>query len=408
MEQVKKSVLYDKHLQLTDASRLAEFAGYLMPLWYTSVSQEHQAVRQTAGLFDCTHMGVLEVAGTDAMRFLEMVTSNAVGKLQNGSAQYSYILDEAGNVLDDIIVYCRGENKYMLVVNAVNNDKIKAWFKDAPMRLRRYEFEVAPEIRDMRNLEEGDDCLVDIALQGPTSRNIILQMMGSGDEALKNRFGELKPFEFMQGAVGGVDVVIARTGYTGARVGFELLVHPEKAPQLWDMILDQGESFGVKPCGLGARDSLRIEAGLPLYGHELAGKHNISPFEAGYGWAVKLDKGFFFGCEAMRRGSVGYEMAVGRLEMSGAAGVRPVRSEDAVLNSEGRCVGWVLSCAKVGDKQLALIYLERAVKEGDTVGVYYAARNSRHIQQGRKEKIEKNEVLSSDIFGKIVEKTARF
>jgi len=213
MEQVKKSVLYDKHLQLMDASRLAEFAGYLMPLWYTSVSQEHQAVRQAAGLFDCTHMGVLEVAGTDAMRFLEMVTSNAVGKLQNGSAQYSYILDEAGNVLDDIIVYCRGENKYMLVVNAVNNDKIKAWFKDAPMRLRRYEFEVAPEIRDMRNLEEGDDCLVDIALQGPTSRNIILQMMGSGDEALKNRFGKLKPFEFMQGAVGGVDVVIARTGW---------------------------------------------------------------------------------------------------------------------------------------------------------------------------------------------------
>jgi glycine hydroxymethyltransferase len=409
----KESCLYSEHIKMVDKSRLAAFAGFLMPLWYSSVSEEHQAVRNTAGLFDCSHMGVLEAVGPEAFGFLNTVFTNDLAKVNDGGAQYGYILDAAGNVLDDIIIYRRTEHKFMVVVNAVNEPKIKAYFNalikgkaiiDAENPKRKLEFR--PGIRDMRDTSSGSDCRVDLALQGPRSPDIILALIK--DEQVKDKIGELKPFKFVETDIEGVECIVSRTGYTGAGVGFEIYVHPEKAPRIWSAVLRTG-SFGLRPCGLGARDSLRIEAGLPLYGHELAGEYNISPFEAGYGFAVKLQKEFFIGKAAMQRESEQYNMEIARLEFPGEKGVRPIRQNDGVLSGSGECIGWVLSCAKVGDKQTALALVARgALKQSDAAGLYYLARNESQRQKGKKIKVEKAEVLQADIAGTTLSRFAKF
>ena len=162
---------------------------------------------------------------------------------------------------------------------------------------RKFDFKVS--VRRVDVADAGKDAKVDIALQGPASADVISDLLGNKEE--KAKLANLKSFHFLETNLAGIDVIIARTGYTGAKMGFELFVHPEKAVALWDLILEKGKALGVEPCGLGARDSLRIEAGLPLYGHELDGEYNISPFEAGYGWAVKLEKEFFIGNDAMKR-----------------------------------------------------------------------------------------------------------
>jgi len=204
-------------------------------------------------------------------------------------------------------------------------------------------------------------------------------------------------------------VLAARTGYTGAEMGFELYVEPAAAGRWWDLLLAKGAAAGLQPCGLGARDSLRIEAGFPLYGHELAGKYDISPWEAGYGWAVKLEKEFFIGKEAMQRRQAEQSREVVRLELPGQKGVRPVREADGVLDAAGVCRGWVLSCAKVGESQIALAYVQKGVlAAGAAAGIYYLARNAGHVQQGRLEKVEMEQKLNADIEGKAVTRFAKF
>jgi glycine cleavage system T protein len=386
-QQSKPSVLYQCHLSLAQKSRLAPFAGYLMPLWYSSISAEHQAVRQTAGIFDCTHMGIIGIIGADAENFLNLITTNDVSKLQKGGAQYNYILDAEGHVLDDIIVYCRSRQNFMVVINACNEQKIKTYLADVqngsvcidqnnsgrttPQRV---------EIRDMHNINGGEDYKVDIALTN------------------------LKSFMFTEGLIGGAECIISRTGYTGAKVGFELFVHPASATVLWRKLLEKGKDLGVLPCGLGARDSLRIEAGLPLYGHELAGPFDISSFEAGYGWAVKLDKEFFIGKEAVSKRARKTDMQVARMELPGQKGIRPVRQDDCVINTKGECVGWVLSCAKVDDTQIALVYVKKnAAAEGAELAVHYMPRKANHSQR-----TPLGEKIESDINGKVLSRFARF
>ena len=410
----RQTVLYQAHLKLTDKSHMAVFAGYMMPLWYSSVSAEHRAVRQAAGVFDCTHMGVLEITAPDAAAFLNVVTTNEINNLKAGRAQYSYILDAEGNVLDDIIVYRRGEDKFMVVVNAANEAKIKACFQgllndriviDTSSPERKLEFK--PAIRDMKETAAGADCRADIAVQGPASMQVLFA--AGTDAASKKSIERLGRFELTDAMVGGVDCIVARTGYTGAEMGYELFMHPEKAVQLWNIILEKGKPFGILPCGLGARDSLRIEAGLPLYGHELAGEYNISPIEAGYGWAVKLEKKFFIGRARMVQAAENCIMKQARIEMPGAAGVRPVRQNDAVLNKDDQCVGWVLSCAKADDKQIAIAYVGKdKIKVADTVGIYYLARNERQIRQGRRRVVGRGQKLQADIAGKVLSRFARF
>jgi glycine cleavage system aminomethyltransferase T len=411
------SVLYAEHLKLTSKSRLSPFAGYLMPLWYCSIAEEHKAVRQRAGLFDCTHMGVLEARGPGALEFLNVATTNDVGLLAVGRAQYSYILDAAGNVLDDIIVYRRSDDVFMVVVNAANEPKIQRYLSElhagrivveaGPRPQRGFVPSRACVLRDMRDTATGPDCRVDLALQGPASEALVAQL--ADDPHLEKRLAELKGFAFVESCLGGVDCLISKTGYTGAKVGFELFVHPDHAPRLWNLILGTGLPQGVLPCGLGARDSLRIEAGLPLYGHELDGKFHISPFEAGYGWAVKLDKAFFIGQAAMAENAGTYDMQVARVELPAAPGIRPVRGDDPVLDERGACIGWVLSGAKVAEKQYALVYADRkGVAEGSRVGVYYLARSAGQVQEGRKERVDKGQKASADLTGVAVGRFARF
>jgi glycine cleavage system aminomethyltransferase T len=213
----------------------------------------------------------------------------------------------------------------------------------------------------------------------------------------------------VQERLAGIDCLVCRTGYTGSSVGVELFVDPEQTPHLWNLVLEAGRPLGVLPCGLGARDSLRIEAGLPLYGHELDGKFNISPFEAGYGWAVKLEKEFFIGKAAMARIAKTYDMEVARLELPATRGTRPIRPDDAILEKDGACVGWVLSAAKVDEKQYALAYVARdAAEEGRRLGVYYLARSQSQVEQGRQQTVEKGRTLAADLVGTVVSRFAKF
>jgi glycine hydroxymethyltransferase len=412
--EAKQSSLYNEHIKLIDKSRLAPFAGFLMPLWYSSVSDEHNAVRTKAGLFDCSHMGVLEVTGPQAFGFLNTIFTNDLSKVDIGGAQYGYVLDAAGNCLDDIIIYRRAAEKFMVVVNAANEPKIKAYVNallkdrviiDAENPKKKLEFK--PSIRDMRDTGTGSDSRIDLALQGPASLDIILALVK--DKLVKDKIRELKPFKFVETNIDGIDCIISRTGYTGTAVGFEIYVHPAKAPHIWSAILKAGSKFGILPCGLGARDSLRIEAGFPLYGHELAGPYNVSPFEAGYGFAVKLQKEFFIGKAAMQSNSRQYNKEIVRLELPGEKGIRPVRQNDAVLSGTGECIGWILSCAGIADKQIALALITKNfLKSTYAVGIYYLARNDAQVKKGKKNKVEKDELLQPDITGLTLSRFAKF
>jgi glycine hydroxymethyltransferase len=424
MTDAKKTVLFEKHAALASKAQIVPFAGWMMPVWYQSISAEHEAVRKRAGLFDCTHMAILEIAGENAGNFLNSLTTNDVSLLKPGKAQYSYILNFDGDCIDDVIIYCISAGSFMMVVNAANEQRVKDWI--AKVRIEKilidssWQFDPirdnaskmpdghqrrpvsnGVEIKDLKDLSLPD-ARVDIALQGPASAECLKNIFGAD-------FSKLKSFTFTQVKAKGLDVIISATGYTGAKVSFELFVHPIKAPMLWDIMLEKGRNFGVVPCGLGARDSLRIEAGLPLYGHELAGEFNISPFQAGYGWAVKLQKKDFIGKEAIVKKSVNFSTEVARLKFDGSKGIRPIRQFDGILNNDGICIGQVLSCAGAGDKQIVLALIQKEYNTAERqVGIYYLARNQGHIQQGRKEKVKAGESLAANLVGKVVERFEKF
>ncbi|MCH9022176.1 MAG: glycine cleavage system aminomethyltransferase GcvT [Planctomycetes bacterium] len=412
MTEAKKSVLYELHVQL--GGRMVEFGGYLMPVWYSSIAEEHRCVREAAGLFDCTHMGVLGVSGSEAKGFLELVATNEVGRLEIGRAQYSFILDVAGAVLDDIIVYRLKDEVFMVVVNASNCEKIKGHLEavhsgravidtNEPQRRNT----LKPKIVDLREASSGPTGKVDLAIQGPASQAVIETLIE--EAGTKEELRELKGFRFLETRIDGREVLISRTGYTGAKGGYEMFVAPDEAGWLWQRLLEVGERNGLQPCGLGARDSLRIEAGFPLYGHELAGEFEVSPYEAGYNWAVKPEKGFYIGKAALEKANQESTMTIGRLQLPGEKGVRPIRANDAVVDIAGRCVGWVTSCAKISQNQIALVYMKKdAIKEDAQVGIYYAARNKRHQEQGRLGQIKLGETVQADIEGDSMKRFERY
>lgn len=385
-----------------------------MPLWYSSIAAEHAAVREAAGIFDCTHMGVLEVSGIGSVEFMDQLATNSITNLEPGHTQYSFVSDTAGGVLDDVMIYRRHQDEFFIVVNAANKVRIMNWIdallgdevcidpKDAGKRVT-----AKPHVRDLHGGDCKEDCKVDIALQGPKSLDVLSVLIR--DERARSQVANLRPFEFMETDVEGIGCLVSHTGYTGARSGYELFVHHEKASRLWAAILQAGKPLGLLPCGLGSRDSLRIEAGLPLHGHELAGKYGISPFEAGYGWAVKLEKEFFIGKTAMERISREYDMKVARIELPGTKGIRPVRQNDGVLDKYGRSIGWVLSCVKIGEKQVALAYVDReSLDINDIVGLYYSARTRHQVEHGRKQSIDKGELLEANLAGKVLARFAKF
>jgi aminomethyltransferase len=272
--EVQRTPLYDEHVAL--GARMVEFAGWSMPVQYTSILAEHAAVRTAAGLFDVSHMGEIEISGPNAEALCAKLFTNDARVLAPGQAQYSLIPTEDGFVVDDIIVYRLAPERFLVCVNASNAAKDLAWILAHPM-----EGAVVTDRSDRTAL---------IAVQGPKAVGI-LDRIAPGAASLGR-------FACEERDLGGVRVVIARTGYTGED-GAEIFCPTESAVALWRMLLETGKDDGLMPCGLGARDTLRIEAALPLYGHELGG--DISPYEVRVGWAVKRNRPDMIGYEALGR-----------------------------------------------------------------------------------------------------------
>jgi len=367
----KKTPLTELHRKL--GARMAPFAGYEMPLWYTSALEEHRAVRKRAGLFDLGHMGVIEVSGRYAESFLNLVTTNYAGWLRPGQSQYGFLLDPEGRVIDDLMVYRRGKEKFLLVVNAVNEEVDWDWL----VRVNSGEVLLDPDRPwiepdgevELRGLKApgAEDGRVDLALQGPASRKVLARLLSPRD---RRRLAALRRTEFVELSLQGKEVLCARTGYTGEAIGYELYVHPEDAPGLWEAILDAGGAFGVLPCGLAARDSLRTEAGLPLYGHELAGEHEILPHEAGFAPYVKLHKPFFIGRAAYLAALRNWSREIVRFQVG--PGTRPIRAGAGVVDRSGELLGWVTSCAVVegGQVGMALVW-KRGLPVGTPLGFLF-------------------------------------
>lgn len=273
---LRRTPLHGRHLKL--GAKMVPFAGFHMPVQYpTGITAEHQAVRQRSGLFDVSHMGEFEVHGDQALELVQLVTVNDVRATEPGKAQYSAMCREDGGILDDLIIY-RFPDALMLVVNAANREKDLAW-------IREHADGLDAQVRD-----RSEETAL-LAIQGPTARTVVKEVTDHDVDAIGY-------YRFHEGIVAGVDAVISATGYTGED-GFELYVPADDAGVVWDALLEAGESHGLVPAGLGARDSLRLEVGYALYGNDLDEEH--TPLEAGLGWITKLDRDPFVGREALRR-----------------------------------------------------------------------------------------------------------
>jgi aminomethyltransferase len=269
-----KTPLYDVHV--AGGGKIVPFAGYLLPVQYSDVSKEHLAVRKAAGLFDVSHMGEVIISGPDALANVNYMFSNDFTNMQDGRVRYSPMCNENGGIVDDLIVYRMNNEKYFIVVNASNRHKDVEFMKK--------------HLKGNATLVDASDAYAQLALQGPKSKEILEKLT---DPA---KIPE-KYYTFNEHVdVAGVDCILSQTGYTGED-GYELYCSPSDATKLWKKILEAGESEGIIPCGLGARDTLRLEAAMPLYGHEMT--DDISPLEAGLNFAVKMQKEDFVGKKAI-------------------------------------------------------------------------------------------------------------
>ncbi|MFH1929321.1 MAG: glycine cleavage system aminomethyltransferase GcvT, partial [Chloroflexota bacterium] len=368
---LKRTPLYEEHKKL--GAKLVPFAGWEMPVWYTSVGEEHRAVRETAGLFDVTHMGTLEISGTNAADFLDLVSVNYARWITAGESQYGGLLDTEGHILDDIWIYRRAWDSFFVVVNASNFDKDYAWLNAVNRneviidRDRPWVGVLHPAtLSNLKSLAAGIDRRVDIALQGPKSLEILLAC--TDDLIIQSKLTRLQRTRFFEGTLGGIDLFIARTGYTGEDIAYELYVHPDEAVALWRMLLERGAAYGIKSCGLASRDSTRIEAGLPLYGHELAGPLGINQSEAGFEGYVKYHKPFFVGRVPYKAGHDVSTRRIVRFQVSqsGARALRGGEHGEPVVSKRGKMIGTVTSCTLVGDRQIGLALVDERYTEPET------------------------------------------
>ncbi|MEE2988030.1 MAG: glycine cleavage system aminomethyltransferase GcvT [Verrucomicrobiota bacterium] len=310
--------LHDFHVE--HGARFVAFGGWNMPVQYTSILEEHKAVRNAVGLFDVSHMGEFHVFGSDAALFLDRLVVNVIASAPIGKAVYSPMCNSDGTVVDDLIIYRKADDEFLVCVNASNIEKDFGWFLK---QAERWNFEV--------EIEDHSDEYALLALQGPKAEAILTAM---GFEEVK----DLKHFRHRLMTFGGEKVRIARTGYTGED-GFEIYSKPKASESLAKQVLVKGAAHGVKLCGLGARDSLRLEAGLPLYGHELS--DCISPFEASLDWTVKLSKPDFIGKNALEEQKAnGIPRRVVYFKLKGR---RIAREGSPVIGDAGEPVGKVLS-----------------------------------------------------------------
>ena len=314
---MNKTALFDKHVSL--GAKIVPFAGFEMPVQYSGVTEEHFAVREKVGLFDVSHMGQFFVEGPKALDLLQYITTNDVSTLENGKAQYSCLPNGNGGIVDDLIVYKMADEKYFVVVNASNIDKDWAHFS-------KYNEKFGATLTNI-----SDETSL-IAIQGPKALETMQKLTDVN-------LSEVPYYNFTVGTIAGVnDVIISNTGYTGSG-GFEIYFKNEDAVKLWDALTEAGEEFGIIPCGLAARDTLRLEKGFCLYGNDI--DDTTSPLEGGLGWITKLDKGDFVDKEVIAkqkeegvtRKLVGFELL--------DKGVP--RHDYPVVDAEGNVIGKVTS-----------------------------------------------------------------
>jgi len=341
---LKKSPLHSEHVRLN--AKFTEFAGWTLPLEFEGTLKEHRAVRETAGVFDVSHMGEIIVEGPDAVRYADFLVTNDVIHLKPGQACYTPMCNEEGGILDDLIVYKLSTEKVMLVVNAANTEKDFHWIES-----HTSDFDV--EVHD------ASKSFALIAFQGPKAEEL-LQPLSSV------KLSQIPYYSFTYGRISGVPCMISRTGYTGED-GFEFYVKPDAAVALWRRLHDTVKTGGGTLCGLGARDTLRLEAGYLLYGNDM--DESVTPLEAGLSWTVKFEKGAFIGREALlMKKEKGVEKRLRGLIVEGK-GIP--RSGDLVVVSEEE-VGTVTSgsFSPVLGRAVALAYVKREhAKEGTTVEI---------------------------------------
>jgi aminomethyltransferase len=313
-------------------AKMVDFGGWEMPIQYAGIIEEHRAVRCAVGLFDVSHMGEIEIRGPEAGALTDFVITNHARKLEPGQAQYSGLLYAHGGFVDDILVHKITENHYFLCVNAANQEK---------------DFDhIRAQNRFDAKIEFSSDRYAQLAIQGPRAVATLQKLTST-------ELGLIGYYHFRDGEVAGVPARVARTGYTGED-GFECYISPTEAERVWNEILSAGAEFGIKPCGLGARNTLRLEAGYSLYGHEIDA--SISPLEAGLGWIVKFDKGDFVGREALlRRKETGLKRKVFGFEMLS----RAIARDGCEVYSDGAPAGWVTSGSPSPalNKNIGLCYL---------------------------------------------------
>jgi len=342
-----RTVLYDWHV--AHGARMVDFAGWDMPVQYTTIIEEHTTVRSAAGLFDISHMGRLSFGGKDALELIQRVYTNNAATMKDGQVRYGLVCNDQGGIRDDVLVY-RWPYGYAMVVNASNREKIVAWLAESKGGF-------AVEVRD----QTRDTCM--IAIQGPKAvdmcRGLVEPVRGLHNQT---DVAQLHYYYATPALSRGKECVVSRTGYTGED-GLEFMVGAGQGVQLWEELLGRG----AKACGLGARDTLRLEAAMPLYGHELS--EDIDPFQAGLAWAVKLDKGDFRGREALSkrrqdpalRRRVGVELAAKRIAREGA-----------IVLADGKEIG-VVSSGTFGptvNKSIAMAYVDPSYdKPGTAVSV---------------------------------------
>jgi aminomethyltransferase len=287
---LRRTPLYSLHREL--GAKIIDFGGWEMPVQYSGILEEHRAVRERAGIFDVSHMGELEVRGPGAQSALQRITPNDVGKLEDGRCHYSAFLTDRGTFVDDLLVYRRAADDFLVVVNASNTPKDFEWAAD--------------RIGEEATVENRSDDYALLAVQGPLAARLVEKAAGEDPR-------DLAYYGFRDMSVFGVPALVSRTGYTGED-GFELYLPPEHAERVMRGLLEIGRAEGVLPCGLGARDTLRLEAKMALYGNDI--DDTVTPWEADLGWIVKMKKGDFVGrdalvaqkAEGIRRKLVGFEM----------------------------------------------------------------------------------------------------
>ena len=333
---LKQTPLNAAHRRL--GGKMIDFGGWDMPVQYSGIIDEHNAVRQRVGLFDVSHMGEIEIRGPEALNLVNYVATNNAAKLKLGQAQYSGLLYEHGGFVDDILVHKVEDDHYFLCVNASNQEK-------------DYDY-ISTMNRMKANVEYASERYAQIAIQGPKGP-ATLQKLTSTDLAA------IKYYHFVDGEVAGVPARIARTGYTGED-GFEIYIAPDEAERIWDLLMDAGQEFDIRPCGLGARNTLRLEAKMALYGHELTA--SITPWEADLSWIVKMDKGDFLGREALAKQQAGgiTRKLVG-FEMRG----RGIGRDGYEVSVDGAPAGWVSSGgpSPTLNKNIGLCFLPVSIAE---------------------------------------------